>query len=200
MSRPGIEPGPTAWQARMLPPSTQRWTSLYLCHNSFSNPTVASPMSQFILQPFFCFSYITSSSLNSPWELPMENEQFMHKFCWKWKVPIKRHFARKIRLCHGLLYKGGGCCCDQNSTKMFLISSRLWFWWWLWYGTECYATENSCELRVRTKYHEHIRKYPKMQFKHHLLRLIICLITVQYLFFIIYYFVICIYLHFMSVE
>ena len=34
--------------------------SLYLRHSSFSNPSVASPTSQFILQPFFCFSYVTS--------------------------------------------------------------------------------------------------------------------------------------------
>ena len=27
-SRPGIEPGPAAWQARMLPPAPQRWTNL----------------------------------------------------------------------------------------------------------------------------------------------------------------------------
>ena len=26
MSRPDIEPGPAAWQARMLPPAPQRWT------------------------------------------------------------------------------------------------------------------------------------------------------------------------------
>ena len=38
--------------------------------SSFSNPSVVSPTSQFILQHFFCFSYITSSSLNSPGELP----------------------------------------------------------------------------------------------------------------------------------
>ena len=44
---------------------------LYLCHNSFSNPSVASPTSQLILQPFFCFSYITGSSLTSPGEVPM---------------------------------------------------------------------------------------------------------------------------------
>ena len=25
LSRPGIEPGPAAWQARMLPPATHRW-------------------------------------------------------------------------------------------------------------------------------------------------------------------------------
>ena len=42
--------------------------SLYLRHSSFSKPSVASPTSQFILQPFFRFSYFTSSSLNSPGE------------------------------------------------------------------------------------------------------------------------------------
>ena len=40
---------------------------------SFSNPSVASPTSQFILQLFFRFSYITSSSLNSPGKSPMVN-------------------------------------------------------------------------------------------------------------------------------
>ena len=45
--------------------------SLYLRHSSFSNPSIASPTSQFILQPFFRFSYVTSSSLNSPGEPPM---------------------------------------------------------------------------------------------------------------------------------
>ena len=42
--------------------------SLYLRHSSFFNPSVASPTSQFILQPFVRFSYVTSSSLNSPGE------------------------------------------------------------------------------------------------------------------------------------
>ena len=37
--------------------------SLYLRHTSFSNPSVASPTSQFIPQLFFRFSYVTSSSL-----------------------------------------------------------------------------------------------------------------------------------------
>ena len=45
--------------------------SLYLRHSSFSNPSVASPTTQFILQPFFRFPYGTSSSLNSPGEPPM---------------------------------------------------------------------------------------------------------------------------------
>ena len=29
LSRPGIEPGPAAWQARMLPLAPQRWTDIY---------------------------------------------------------------------------------------------------------------------------------------------------------------------------
>ena len=39
-------------------------SSLYLRHISFSNHSIASPTSQFILQPFFRFSYVTNSSLN----------------------------------------------------------------------------------------------------------------------------------------
>ena len=41
---------------------------LYLHHSSFSIPFVASSTSQFIPQLFFCFSYVTSSSLTSPGE------------------------------------------------------------------------------------------------------------------------------------
>ena len=37
-------------------------SSLYLRHSSFYNPSVASPKLHFILQPFFRFSYDTSSS------------------------------------------------------------------------------------------------------------------------------------------
>ena len=44
---------------------------LYLCHSSFSNPYVVLPMSQLILQPLFCFSYVTGFSLMSPGEPPM---------------------------------------------------------------------------------------------------------------------------------
>ena len=57
--------------------------SLYLRHSSFSNPSVASPTSQLILQPLFPFSYVTSSSLNSPGEPPLVN----HSRSCIWKVP-----------------------------------------------------------------------------------------------------------------
>ena len=55
---------------------------LDLRHSSFSNPSVASPKSQFILQPFFRFSYVTSPSLNSPGEPPMQDLLF-HKRIFK---------------------------------------------------------------------------------------------------------------------
>ena len=45
--------------------------SIHLRYNSFSNPSVASPTSQLILKRFFCFSYVTGSSLTSPGEPPM---------------------------------------------------------------------------------------------------------------------------------
>ena len=45
---------------------------LYLQNNSFSNPSIASPMSQLILQPFFRLSYVTGFSLTSPGEPPMK--------------------------------------------------------------------------------------------------------------------------------
>ena len=36
--------------------------SLYLCHSSFSIPSIALPTSQLILQPFCCFTYVTDHS------------------------------------------------------------------------------------------------------------------------------------------
>ena len=36
--------------------------SLHLRHSSFSNPSVALPRSQLILQPFRCFTYVTAHS------------------------------------------------------------------------------------------------------------------------------------------
>ena len=41
-------------------------TLLYLRHSTSSNPSIVSPMSQLILQSFFCFSSVTGSSLMSP--------------------------------------------------------------------------------------------------------------------------------------
>ena len=54
--------------------------SLYLRHSSFSNSSVASPTSQFILQPFFRFSCLTSSSLNSPGESPRNENELCYDY------------------------------------------------------------------------------------------------------------------------
>ena len=40
--------------------------SLHLRHSLFSNPSVALPMSQLILQPFRCFTYVTAHSPTLP--------------------------------------------------------------------------------------------------------------------------------------
>ena len=55
----------------LRPNSFSNPSVVYLHHSSFSYPSIVSPTSQFILQPFFRFSYVTSSSLNSPGEPPM---------------------------------------------------------------------------------------------------------------------------------
>ena len=57
--------------------------------SSFSNPSVASPTSQLILQPFFRFSYVTSSSLNSPGEPPMALGLLMHKMVQLWWAMLR---------------------------------------------------------------------------------------------------------------
>ena len=52
-------------------PHSPTLTSLYLRHNSFFNPSVASPTSQLILQPLHCFTYVTGTSPMSPGEPPI---------------------------------------------------------------------------------------------------------------------------------
>ena len=42
--------------------SSPTFSSLHLNHNSFSNPSIALPPSQLILQPFRCFTYVTVHS------------------------------------------------------------------------------------------------------------------------------------------
>ena len=56
--------------------------SLHLRHNSFPNPSIALLTSQFILQPFFHLFYVTSSSLNTPGEPPMERTIMAGEHTW----------------------------------------------------------------------------------------------------------------------
>ena len=80
--------------------------SLHLRHGSLCNPSVASPTSQFILQPFFRFSYVTSSSLNSPGEMPMGFSQSRCNVGWFRSAecgPIKHFWIHVvIEFCHTL--------------------------------------------------------------------------------------------------
>ena len=84
------------------PPDSPTFPSLHLRHSSISNPSVALPTSQLILQPsrcftyvtdhsqpYFRFSYVTSSSLNTPGELPMQVSYFLKK--------NSRHFHFVVR-------------------------------------------------------------------------------------------------------
>ena len=50
---------------------SRSFPSLHLRHSSFSNPSLASPTSQFILQPFPRFTYVTGFSLTSSGGPPM---------------------------------------------------------------------------------------------------------------------------------
>ena len=54
----GGSPGELS-EALLIP---QPFSSLHLRHNSFSNPSVALPTSQLILQPYRCFTYVTVHS------------------------------------------------------------------------------------------------------------------------------------------
>ena len=47
---------------RMSRAHSPTFPSLHLCHNSFSNPSIALPTSQLIPQPFCCFTYVTAHS------------------------------------------------------------------------------------------------------------------------------------------
>ena len=81
--------------------------SLYLRHSSFTNPSVASPTSQFILQPFIRFSYVTSSSLNSPGEPPMHSSGQFH---------MKLHFFSQGRLKPGVSTRGPRAACGPRAS------------------------------------------------------------------------------------
>ena len=70
---------------------SRSFPSLHLRHSSFSSPSVALPTSQLILQPFFLFSYVTSSSLTSlasrPWSMHLCNNKV------RAHSPSFRHFT-----------------------------------------------------------------------------------------------------------
>ena len=63
------------------------WAELHLRYSSFSNPSVALPTSQFILQPFRCFTYDTAHSPT------LVSLLLRHRlFTWRAAQPF-RHFT-----------------------------------------------------------------------------------------------------------
>ena len=85
--------------------------SLHLRHRSFSNSSVALPMSQLILQPFHCFTYFTvhspthlslflhpGSSLTSPGEPPMT-----------WCKQKKRGFPKHVTTTNSMIRSWPKC-------------------------------------------------------------------------------------------
>ena len=73
--------------------------SLHLCHSSFSNPSLALPTSQLILQPFCCFTHGTA---HSPTLLsPLLRRRIFTYFTWR--------AAHAAILCVLLLMKGTVC-------------------------------------------------------------------------------------------
>ena len=71
LSRPGIEPGPATWQARMLPPAPQRWTIIlridYVRHSSlhFGRAVLSTHIFRYLL-PF----KIVAIPYNADWQRP----------------------------------------------------------------------------------------------------------------------------------
>ena len=57
---------PSSGFVPLLVAHSPNFPSLHLRHNSFSNPSVALPISQLILQPFRHFTYVTTNSPTLP--------------------------------------------------------------------------------------------------------------------------------------
>ena len=100
--------------------------SLHLRNNSFSSSSVALPTSQFILQPSFRFSYVTSSSLNSPGEPPMESlgvyQKAVYFYCCVVNVSFVK-FTDLILWYMNLMNNGQMDRGNENPTQHFP--------WWL---------------------------------------------------------------------
>ena len=80
--------------------------SLHLRHSSFSNHSLASPTSQLILQPFRCFTYVTSHSPTLPL-LHLRHSSFSNP---SFASPTSQDFhlaSSPWRACYHLFHSGG---------------------------------------------------------------------------------------------
>ena len=64
--------------------------SFHLHHNSFSNPSVVLPLSQLILQPFHCFTYLTVHSAT------LLSLLLCHKLCSFYNLSITSPMSQLI--------------------------------------------------------------------------------------------------------
>ena len=75
--------------------------SLHLRHSSFSNPSVALPTSQLILQPFSCFIYFTAHS-STLILLPLHHRLFTYV---TWRAAHGNNFISQIfKVCYCPLF------------------------------------------------------------------------------------------------
>ena len=94
--------------------------SLHLRHNSFSNTSVALPTSQFILQPFRCFTYVTVHSPTPSFASPTSQAlHVIHLASRPWSRPR----VRKSRYLGEMLLSPIHCC--DVTKPPFLLSGEL---------------------------------------------------------------------------
>ena len=117
--------------------------------SSFSKLSVTSPTLQLILQPFRRFTYVTSSSLNSPGESPMAFVLYASE-TWTLNVDIFSQlgvFERKaLRRILGAVFDGGNSRRRYNDELMAMYGeldmtstirlSRLEMDWTCWKNDE----------------------------------------------------------------
>ena len=104
--------------------------SLHLRHSSFSNPSVALPTSRLILQPFWCFTYVTAHSQTHP-SLLLRHRLFTY-VTWRAAHELCAHGFRLLVLpvrqslysIHWLLSIAYTNSCSCHAHKTFEIYSK----------------------------------------------------------------------------
>ena len=93
LSRRGMEPGPAAWQARMLPPGRRRWTSQFLILRlSLAIDSFASSLG-FIRKHKFINAVILSNGSKSDYHprCPrFDSRQYSKKYFWEYRAVMPK--------------------------------------------------------------------------------------------------------------
>ena len=114
--------------------------SLYLRHSSFSTPSTALSTSQLILQPFCCFTYVSSFANPTFASLMSQDLHWRHLACRPWAIAwyaihLNFHFpsaflSNTIRADledlwwsadHSLRNTALGCCYNSKNYLQFVI-------------------------------------------------------------------------------